>query len=219
MTIRGRFVTLEGGDGVGKTLAMRSARDEMEAHGICVIDTREPGGTPMAEGIRQLLLEQRDEAVDPFAETLLMFAARAQHVKNVIEPALASGKWVLCDRFTDSSFAYQSGGRRVPESQIKWLSETVLGSLRPDLTLYLDAPVDVAMARANARCDAADKADRFEREKTDFRERVRETYRTRATMQSWVTTIDASRGVDAVQTDVRKAVMTLAKADCRTPVG
>ncbi len=170
--IRGKFITLEGGEGVGKTTNLHFIKDYIEEHSIPVVVTREPGGTPLAEKIRQLLLDNDSEAVSETAELLLIFAARAQHIKHVIEPALAQGTWVICDRFTDATYAYQGGGRNMRISTIEALENWVQGSLRPDLTILLDAPVEIGLERARQRSDF----DRFESEKTNFFEQVRRAY-------------------------------------------
>ena len=162
--IRGKFITLEGGEGVGKTTNLAFIKDYLEQHNISVVVTREPGGTKLAEKIRQLLLDKKSEAISEQAELLMMFAARAQHIKHVIEPALAQGKWVLCDRFTDATYAYQGGGRNMKISTIEWLENLVQGTLRPDLTLLLDAPVEIGIARVRER----GALDRFELEKISF---------------------------------------------------
>ena len=198
---RGRFITLEGGEGVGKTTNLALIRDLLERHGHDVLVTREPGGTPLAEEIRDLLLRSRDEAMVPLAEALLMFAARAQHVETVIEPALGAGRWVLCDRFTDSTFAYQAGGRGVAMEVIEHLAELVHGTQWPDLTLYLDAPVGTALGRIADR----DK-DRFEGENVAFFESVREVFRQRATRHARIVEIDASRALEHVHLDVAAAI-------------
>jgi dTMP kinase len=169
---RGKFITLEGGEGVGKTTNVAFIKDYLEQHNIAVVVTREPGGTQLAEKIRQLLLDTQSEAVSEQAELLLMFAARAQHIKHVIEPALVHGKWVLCDRFTDATYAYQGGGRNMKVSSIQWLENWVQGPLKPDLTLLLDAPVEIGMARVKKR----GAVDRFESEKINFFESVRRAY-------------------------------------------
>jgi dTMP kinase len=170
--IRGKFITLEGGEGVGKTTNLHFIKDYIEEHSIPVVVTREPGGTPLAEKIRQLLLDNDSEAVSETAELLLIFAARAQHIKHVIEPALAQGTWVICDRFTDATYAYQGGGRNMRISTIEALENWVQGSLRPDLTILLDAPVEIGLERARQRSEF----DRFESEKTNFFEQVRRAY-------------------------------------------
>lgn len=170
--VRGKFITLEGGEGVGKTTNLGFIRDYLLYYNIPVMVTREPGGTQVAEKIRHLLLDAGSEAISEQAELLLMFAARAQHIKHVIAPALAQGKWVLCDRFTDATYAYQGGGRNIKFSTIEWLENMVQGALRPDLTLLLDAPVEVGMERARKR----GAFDRFETEKISFFKQVRRAY-------------------------------------------
>jgi dTMP kinase len=161
---RGKFITLEGGEGVGKTTNLAFIRKYLQDHGIDVVVTREPGGTQLAEKIRQLLLDSSSESISESAELLLMFAARAQHIKHVIEPALSEGKWVLCDRFTDATYAYQGGGRNMSINTIEWLENLVQGTLRPDLTLLLDAPVEIGFGRVRTRGEL----DRFESERVDF---------------------------------------------------
>ncbi len=176
---RGRFITFEGTEGVGKSTQLETARSALEAAGIGVLVTREPGGTPMAEAIRELLLTPRQESVNSMTELLLMFAARAQHLHELIVPALEQGTWVLCDRFTDATYAYQGGGRGVPQEQIAALEQLVQGDLRPDHVILLDAPVEVGMARARSRSAP----DRFEREQAAFFQRIRDCYLERARLQ------------------------------------
>lgn len=198
---RGRFITIEGGEGAGKSTNADLVRNVLERHGLDVLATREPGGTPLAEEIRSVLLGPREEAVDPIAETLLIFAARAQHVAGVIEPALRAGRWVLCERFTDSTFAYQSGGRGVDPAVVAQLADLAHPGLWPDLTLYLDASPDAAMTRIATRS-----LDRFERERRDFFERVHETYLTRAREQPHIVRIDANCDLVSVQREIVGAV-------------
>lgn len=169
---RGKFITLEGGEGVGKTTNLTFIENYLKLHNISVVVTREPGGTLLAEKLRQLLLDNDSETITEEAELLMVFAARAQHLKLVIEPALSKGQWVLCDRFTDATFAYQGGGRNMKISTIEWLETLVQGNLRPDLTLLLDAPIEVGMERARSR----NVLDRFESEKKSFFEQVRRAY-------------------------------------------
>ncbi|MCK7543229.1 dTMP kinase [Marinobacter bryozoorum] len=176
---RGRFITFEGTEGVGKSTQLETARSALEAAGIEVLVTREPGGTPMAEAIRELLLAPRQESVNSMTELLLMFAARAQHLHERIVPTLEQGTWVLCDRFTDATYAYQGGGRGVPQQQIAALEQLVQGDLRPDHVILLDAPVEVGMARARSRSAP----DRFEREQAAFFQRIRDCYLERARLQ------------------------------------
>ena len=169
---RGKFITLEGGEGVGKTTNLAFIRDYLLQHNIPVVVTREPGGTVLAEKIRHLLLDKDSEVISEQAELLLIFAARAQHIKHVIEPALAKGEWVLSDRFTDATYAYQGGGRNMRVSTIEWLENLVQGNLKPDLTLLLDAPVETGIERVRKR----GAFDRFESEKISFFEHVRRAY-------------------------------------------
>jgi dTMP kinase len=196
---RGKFITVEGGEGVGKSTQIATLQTALQARGIEVVLTREPGGTPRAERIREILLESTDESMPPLAELLLMFAARAVHLANLIEPALARGAWVLCDRFTDASFAYQGGGRGLDVSYIATLERWVQRELRPDLTLLLDAPLEIGAARAGKRNAAAGVVDRFERERRDFFERVRAAYLERAKQEPQrIAVIDASGEPDEV---------------------
>src|SRR5690348_8479219 len=173
---RGRFITLEGLEGVGKSTHMEFVSGWLRDRGLTVVVTREPGGTPGADEIRNTLLKVRGGSFDPMAELLLMFAARALHVESVIRPALAAGGWVLCDRFTDASYAYQGGGRGIPAARIASLERMVLKGLKPDLTLLLDADVETGMARVRNRGSL----DRFEQEQTAFFRRVRKVYLARA---------------------------------------
>jgi len=172
MHSRGVFITFEGGEGVGKSTNIAFLEDYLTSRGVELVVTREPGGTRIGEEIRRLLLEVREDAVAPMAELLLIFAARAQHIAEVIEPALGSGKWVLCDRFTDATYAYQCGGRGLDAQQVRTLETLVQGELRPDCTILLDAPVATGLDRANGRGEL----DRFELEQEVFFERVRATY-------------------------------------------
>lgn len=188
---RGKFITLEGGEGVGKSTQIAALCQLLRARGREVVISREPGGTPRAERIRELLLQPTAEPMPPLCELLLVFAARATHLANVIEPALARGAWVVCDRFTDTSYAYQGGGRGIEAAHIGALEQLVQGALRPDLTLLLDAPPEIAAARMQARNPGA--GDRFEREQRDFFERVRNVYLARArTEPGRMVTIDAT---------------------------
>ncbi|HET6655250.1 MAG TPA: dTMP kinase, partial [Gammaproteobacteria bacterium] len=170
------FITIEGGEGVGKTTQIKAVRKWLEERGHDVVATREPGGTPLAEAIRDLVVSVDQAAVPPLAELLLMFAARVSHVDAVIAPALAAGKTVLCDRFIDASYAYQGGGRGLPAGQIETLERWLPDSARPDLTILIDAPIELGLERARRRGDS----DRFEQEALDFFRRVREVYLARA---------------------------------------
>ena len=200
----GRFITLEGGEGVGKTTNIAYIQVLLEEHKIPVLLTREPGGTVLAESIRQLLLDKEQEAIAEQTELLMMFAARAQHIKHVIQPALDKGTWVLCDRFTDATYAYQGGGRNMDLSTIQWLENFVQADLRPDLTLLLDAPIQLGMQRAAQR----GKLDRFESEKMAFFEKVRQAYLSIAEQQSKrVKIIDATQSLESVQSQIKHVLM------------
>lgn len=199
----GKFLTIEGTEGVGKSTNLAYVKAWLEARGIEVIVTREPGGTPLAEEIRALLLARRDESVDETAELLLVFAARAQHIAAVIKPALARGAWVLSDRFTDATFAYQGGGRGLSLDTIAQLEQLVQGDLRPDLTLILDIDVQLGLDRARQRGEL----DRFESETIAFFERVRAAYRARVDAHPCrYALIDAGQDLSAVQVDIDKAL-------------
>ncbi|BAQ73509.1 dTMP kinase [Pseudomonas protegens] len=172
----GLFITLEGPEGAGKSTNREYLAERLRAAGIEVVLTREPGGTPLAERIREVLLTPGEEVMNADTELLLVFAARAQHLATVIRPALARGAVVLCDRFTDSTYAYQGAGRGLSLERIEALERFVQGELRPDLTLVFDLPVDVGLARASAR----GRLDRFEQEGQAFFQKVRQAYLTRA---------------------------------------
>lgn len=202
--MRGMFITVEGVEGVGKSTQLAHIRGFLERAGKRVVMTREPGGTPFAEAVRELLLAPRDEPVAPDAELLLMFAARAAHIEERIRPALVRGDWVVCDRFTDATYAYQGGGRGVPLERIRVLEEFVQHELRPDLTLLLDAPVDVGLARARERKGAPD---RFEQENRAFFERVRQVYLDRVGAEpERFRVVNAAQDVDRVRADVETAL-------------
>lgn len=173
---RGKFITLEGGEGAGKSTLLAGLRQHLVAHGVDLVLTREPGGTPLGEAVRAIVLDPAHRGMAAETELLLMFASRAQLVRECIEPALAAGQWVLCDRFTDASYAYQGGGRGVSVERIATLERWATDGLTPDLTLLLDLPVATGRARAAGRGEA----DRIESEADAFFERVRETYRERA---------------------------------------
>lgn len=175
-TVWPRFITLEGGEGVGKTTQLQCIEACLRATGQQVLVSREPGGTPFAESVRELLLAPRDEPVAAQAELLLMFAARAQHWSQKLLPALQSGAWVLCDRFIDASYAYQGGGRGLSWPMLDTLTEMVLAGHQPGMTLLLDVDPEVGLARAQARGDL----DRFEQEQQSFFQRVRSAYLARA---------------------------------------
>jgi len=207
MTASARFVTLEGGEGVGKSTQLKALATALAARGIEAVTTREPGGTPLAESIRELLLEPREETLPPMAELLLMFAARAVHLHNFIEPHLAAGRWVLCDRFTDATYAYQGSGRGLNAGAIAALEQLVQGARRPDLTILLDAPVAVGAARVSRRQPAGG-LDRFERERSEFFERVRAGYLARAAQEpERFVRIDATGPIPEVAAAVLAAVV------------
>lgn len=174
--LAGKMITFEGIEGVGKTTAVAFAASLLQKYHLPFVMTREPGGTVIAESIRQVLLEKQVEKMQDLTELLLMFAGRAQHWSQVIQPALAAGKWVLCDRFTDASYAYQGGGRGIAEEKIQALETLILGHFQPVMTVLLDAPVALSLERAKQR----QAFDRIEEEQLDFFERVRQTYLDRA---------------------------------------
>ena len=198
---RGRFITFEGTEGVGKTTNMDFAAELLRGREMTVIRTREPGGTPLAEQIRTILLDPNAEPIDPDAELLLVFAARAQHLARVIRPALDAGTWVLCDRFTDATYAYQGGGRGLSHDRIESLERQVHGDLQPDLTIYFDLPIATGLARIEET-----QRDRFERERHAFFERVRATYIARSHAYARFRTIDAGRPLTEVQQSVADAL-------------
>lgn len=206
MSLQGRFITVEGGEGAGKTTQLEVIRSTLAAAGIDVVMTREPGGTPRAERIREVLLTPTPEPMPPLCELLLMFAARCTHIENVIRPALERGAWVVSDRFTDATYAYQGGARGMSIDQIDWLAQAVQGSLQPDLTLLLDAPVELGLARALAR-NQGGMTDRFELERSTFFERARTIYLARAASEpARFRVIDASQPLGSVSAAMRAAI-------------
>ena len=208
MPVRGQFLTFEGTEGVGKSTQLQVASRTLDELGVDHLITREPGGTPMAESIRELLLAPRDEPVHETTELLLMFAARAQHLHTRILPALEAGRWVLCDRFTDATFAYQGGGRGVPEVRIAQLEELVQGSVRPDHVILLDVTVETGMQRARRRGEL----DRFEQEAVAFFEQVRNTYLRRAEQSpDRYHRIDAGQSLEKVSADVASLITGLVR--------
>lgn len=201
--MRGRFITIEGGEGAGKSTAQSFIAETLEAKGVSVVCTREPGGTPLAEAIRHTLLSVEGEPPVELAELLLVFAARAQHLAKVIEPALAQGKWVICDRFTDATFAYQGSARGLSDETIYALERLVQGDRRPDAVVLMDLSPEVGMARARARGDL----DRFEREDVAFYDRVRAGYLSRAQANpSHYHIVDAAQSLEAVQSDLSQLI-------------
>jgi dTMP kinase len=202
---RGRFITVEGIEGVGKSTNLGFVASELRRAGRAVLETREPGGTALGERIRELLLSP-DSRIEPLTELLLMFAARAAHIDEVIRPALSSGQWVVCDRFTDASHAYQGGGRGLPAGIIDTLAGIVQGDLSPDLTLLLDAPLAVSAERQSGR----GMRDRFEQESGEFYARVRQAYLDRAARDPGrIRLINAARPIGEVQDDIRQALVAL----------
>ena len=194
--MRGRFITLEGSEGSGKSTNLAHVHQRLQQAGIDVVLTREPGGTEIGEAIRELLLDAAQHHMCSDTELLLMFAARAQHLDELIVPTLEAGRWVLCDRFTDATYAYQGAGRGIPHHRIALLEEWVQGKLRPDLTLFLDLPVSQGLARAGERGEL----DRFEQEQNEFFERVREGYHAQAESDPQrYRIIDASKPLTDVQ--------------------
>lgn len=195
----GKFITIEGGEGVGKTTNIAFIEARLRAAGIDVRVTREPGGTALGEDIRGLLLGHRHDGMASDTELLLMFAARAEHLAKVIKPALAAGQWVLCDRFTDATYAYQGGGRGIAREHIASLEQWVQGDLRPDLTVLLDVPIAVGLQRAGDRSAP----DRFEREQSAFFERVRAAYLDLARLNPQrFRIVDTTQSLDAVQREL-----------------
>ena len=207
----GLFITLEGPEGAGKSTNREYLAERLREQGIDVLLTREPGGTPLAERIRELLLDPSDEPMAADTELLLVFAARAQHLQQVIRPALARGCVVLCDRFTDATYAYQGGGRGLSVERIAQLEQFVQGELRPDLTLIFDLPVEIGLARAAAR----GRLDRFEQEGRGFFEAVREAYLQRAAQAPQrYRVLDAGQTLVQVQADIDALLPSLLEA-CR----
>jgi dTMP kinase len=198
---RGKFITVEGIEGVGKSTNIDHLSEIIEGRGLTVLRTREPGGTPMAERIREMLLEHGEETLPDIAELLLFFAARSLHINNMIRPALDAGQWVVCDRFTDASRAYQGDGRGLDMTRIDTLASWVQEGLEPDLTILLDAPVDIGMHRAAQRSTA----DRLEREQQSFYRRVRQGYlRLASAHPERFRVVDASGSLQQVRAEVTR---------------
>jgi len=195
------FITVEGSEGAGKSTNLEFIQEQLQSAGKELVMTREPGGTELGEAIRELLLGHKHDGMSDDCELLLMFAARAEHLNRVIKPALEQGNWVVCDRFTDATYAYQGGGRGIPMQRIEVLENWVQGELRPDLTLFLDIPVDVGLKRAGDRSAP----DRFERQQIDFFERVRACYLERARSDvARYRIIDAGQSLEDVQRDIAR---------------
>lgn len=207
-----QFITLEGIEGAGKSTQKVALCRLLDANGITYIETREPGGTPYAESIRQLLLTRSEDGPSAKTELLLMFAARAQHLETKIIPALEAGAWVVCDRFTDATYAYQGGGRQLPVDWIQSLETLVQGVRRPDLTLIFDIPVEMGLARADLR----GALDRIESEDIAFFERVRAMYQEIASRDTErVMTLDATADIDTVTESMITLLMTRWNLSCR----
>jgi dTMP kinase len=214
----GRFITLEGIEGAGKSTVAAALTAALRARAVSVVQTREPGGTPLAERLREVVLQRGAEHLSAEAETLLMFASRAVHVDNLVRPALARGEWVICDRYTDATRAYQGGGRGVSASFIETLSGEVLGGFTPDLTLLLDLPVMTGLERAHARRRAAGDGDvdRFESETVAFFDRVRARYLEIATADPGrVRVLDATKSAAALAQDAVDASAPLLAGEQR----
>jgi dTMP kinase len=207
--VRGRFITIEGTDGAGKTTQIAGIRQFLESEGIECVVTREPGGTPMGEAIRNLLLERSQLGATPATELLLVFAARAQHLAEVIEPALDRGAWVICDRFTDATYAYQGGGGGLSFDAISRIEDWVQGSLRPDLTLLFDVTVEVGLQRSRA---SGGGADRFERMDLAAKERIRSTYlELTKRFPERIQVVDANSSPETVSQQVRDILRSCLK--------
>ena len=204
------FITFEGIEGCGKTTQIRRLAAHLEAKGYPLVLTREPGGCPIADQIRSILLDAANSAMQPMTELFLYAAARAQHMAEVIAPALAAGQIVLCDRFTDATLAYQGYGRELDRSVITELNRMATGGLRPDLTVLIDCPVEVGLGRATARISGleGDKEERFERESLQFHERVRAGYRQLASQErERFIIIDGAQGVADTEEAIRAAIL------------
>ena len=209
---KAQFITLEGVEGAGKSTQKDALCQLLDANGIAYIETREPGGTPYAEDIRALLLHGSDEVPQAKTELLLLFAARAQHLEKKILPALERDVWVVCDRFTDATYAYQGGGRGLPGAWIQTLEKLVQGERIPDVTLFFDVPVEIGLERAGRR----GKLDRIESEDIEFFERVRSTYQEIATRDSGrVITLDSTVGVERLTEEMTSLLMNRWGLTCR----
>jgi len=205
----GKFITIEGGEGAGKSTNISFIKDYLEQHAIEVVLTREPGGTPLSERLREILLDKNEANMCSDTELLLMFAARAQHLNEVIMPSIKKGKWVICDRFTDATYAYQGGGRGIAFERIAALENWVQGDVRPDMTIIFDLPVDVGLSRASNRSEP----DRFEQENIDFFTRVRNAYLDRARQfPERYAIVNAEPQLDIVQQDLLSVLKTLVQA-------
>ena len=205
---RGAFLTVEGLEGAGKSSSIKIISEVLEQKNIPYICTREPGGTLLGERVRKALLSKSQEPMQPMTELLLMFACRAEHIARVIEPQLRDGNWVVCDRFTDSSFAYQGGGRGLNFSVIRSLEDLTLPKIRPNHTFILDVPVAEGLRRASRRGES----DRFEQEDIDFFERARKVFLDRSRADKVYSVVDASNSEEQVQTDIKKYLESFIKS-------
>lgn len=209
--MKGKFITIEGGEGAGKTSALSTVKEWLRSHHIEYVMTREPGGTPMAEEIRELVLRHREEQVAPEAELMLVFAARVQHIQQCIKPALEAGKWVISDRFLDSSYVYQGIARGLDEALIDRLVESFMPHDLPDTTLLLDVPVDIGLSRVANRGDA----NRLDGESLAFHENVRAGFLQRAKQSpTRIKTIDAAQQPEAVQRQIITTLDALLSGEC-----
>ncbi len=203
---RGRFIAFEGGEGAGKSTQVKALVAHLRSLGLEVVQTREPGGSPGAEALRDLLVRGEATRWSPISETLMMYAARADHLEKVIRPALARGAWVVCDRFADSSRAYQGAGGGVAPAFIEQVDAAVVGDTQPDLVLVMDMPVEAGLRRAHAR---GDNENRFESKSVAFHERLRQGFLNRAAaVPERYRVIDADRSIEALTTDIRSLVLT-----------
>ena len=199
----GKFITIEGGEGAGKSTNIDFIKAFLNKKGIDIVFTREPGGTPLAERIREILLDKSETSIYSDTELLLMFAARAQHINEVILPAINKGSWVICDRFTDATYAYQGGGRGIDMQRIEILENWVQGDLRPDLTIIFDLPIELGLERAGKRSQP----DRFELEDLEFFQRVREAYLSRAKQRpEKYAVINAEPNLSSVQNELTEVL-------------
>ncbi len=207
--MKGRLITIEGVEGVGKSTNIAFIQSILSERGIPSIATREPGGTALGESIRKLLLDKEQQGMSALTELLLMFSSRAQHLEQVIEPALAGGKWVICDRFTDSSYAYQGGGRGLPLELIARMEDLVLNDFRPDCTFILDLPVETGLSRA----ENVGEKDRFESEHTNFFKRVREVFIARGQSEPRCHIISAEQTLEKVQSEIHEVLKSMLETD------
>jgi len=199
----GQFITIEGQDGAGKSTNLAIIQNCLEKAGIEYVLTREPGGTELGENLRELLLNDKDQIIGDMAELLMIFAARAQHLQETIEPGLQAGRWIVCDRFTEATYAYQGGGREIPLTQIQTLEQLVQKNRRPDLTILLDLPEELGASRAQSRSNP----DRFETQHREFKQRVRQSYLDQAKrFPKRIMVVDASASLDEVNQQVKTLI-------------